>query len=108
MSPLIHGAEQHHGSRRYWDLTGTRAPALAPSPHPGTGDAFVPVPSALGGLSGQASVPLRERGLPQHAGALDAVQQPMLLYRAPGNGADVVDADVHGSVILHLLHTGCI
>lgn len=108
MSPLIHGAEEHHDSRRYWDLTGTRASPLEPSPHPGTGDAFVRVPTALEGLSGQASVPLRESGLPQHVGALDAVQQPIVLYRAPVNGADVVDADVHRSVILHLLHTGCI
>lgn len=90
------------------DLTGTGAPPLGPSPHPGTGDAFVTVPTALEGLSGQASVPRREPGAPQHVGALDAVQQPIVLYRAPVDGADAVDADVHRSVILHLPHTGCI
>lgn len=87
------------------DLTGTRAPAPGPAPHPGTGDAVVPVPTVLEGLSGQASVPRGESGLPQHVGA---GQQPIVLYRAPANGADVVEADVHRSVILHLLHTGCI
>lgn len=61
------------------DLTGTRAPAPGPAPHPWTGDAFVTVPTVLEGLSGQTSVPRGESGLPQHVGA--AADRPL-----PGAG----------------------